>query len=160
MITAVAPKDRGFELNRRQFVTGVGSGIAVLTLVPLQADATSAAVAKLVAKIVGDRTAHDRNFTISLPEIAENGNSVSLRVALDSPMSDVDFVTAIHIFSEGNPLPDVAEYYLSPNSGKAEITLRVRLFQSQKLVFVAETSKNEVFVTRRAIKVTLGGCGG
>jgi sulfur-oxidizing protein SoxY len=98
--------------------------------------------------------------TLKAPEIAENGNAVPLTVLVDSEMSDKAWVKAIYVAADGNPNPGVAVFELTPMSGKAEISLRVRLQQTQKLVAVAEMNDGALFTASREIKVTIGGCGG
>ena len=44
--------------------------------------------------------------------------------------------------------------------GKAEVALRVRLQQTQKLVAVAEMNDGTLYTASREVKVTIGGCGG
>ena len=45
-------------------------------------------------------------IAIDLPEIAENGNTVPLTIALDSPMTAEDHVSDILVVAEANPRPD------------------------------------------------------
>jgi sulfur-oxidizing protein SoxY len=97
---------------------------------------------------------------LKAPEIAENGNAVPLTVSVDSEMTDKSWVKAIYIAADGNPSPGVAVYEFTPLSGKAEVSLRVRLQQTQKLVAVAEMNDGTLFTASREIKVTIGGCGG
>lgn len=152
----VAPVEPG----RRDFLKWAGAGSLLLTLTPFAVEATPADVQASMNKLLGDVKPKEGPFTIELPAIAENGAVVSVKVGVDSPMTEADHVKAIHIFAEGNPLPDVASYYLGPHNGKAEVALRIRLMESQHIVFLAETSKGEAFVTRQEVKVTMGGCGG
>jgi sulfur-oxidizing protein SoxY len=98
--------------------------------------------------------------TLKAPEIAENGNAVPLTVSVDSEMSDKSYVKAIYIAADGNPNPGVSVYEFTPLSGKAEVSLRVRLQQTQKVVAVAEMNDGSLFTASREIKVTIGGCGG
>ena len=102
----------------------------------------------------------DGKVSLKAPEIAENGNAVPLTVSVDSEMSDKTWVKAIYIAADGNPNPGVAVYEFTPLSGKAEVSLRVRLQQTQKLVAVAEMNDGTLFTASREIKVTIGGCGG
>ncbi|MBN9086063.1 MAG: thiosulfate oxidation carrier protein SoxY [Reyranella sp.] len=102
----------------------------------------------------------DGKVTLKAPEIAENGNAVPLTVSVDSPMNDTSYVKAIYIAADGNPNPGVSVFEFTPLSGKAEIALRVRLQQTQKLVAVAEMNDGALFTASREIKVTIGGCGG
>jgi sulfur-oxidizing protein SoxY len=105
-------------------------------------------------------TSKDGKVTLKAPEIAENGNAVPLTVSVDSAMDDKTYVKAIYIAADGNPNPGVAVYEFTPLSGKAEVSLRVRLQQTQKLVAVAEMNDGTLYTASREIKVTIGGCGG
>ena len=118
------------------------------------------AAATAIEKVIGSAAPKDGRISIILPEIAENGGVVPLKINVDSPMNQQDFVKSVHIFADGNPLPEVANYHLSPHNGKAEFSLRIRLAKTQKIIAVAEMNDGQVFIARREIKVTLGGCGG
>ena len=148
------------KFDRRDFLKMAGAGWVALTMTPFSAQATPESVLEAIGKVLGGKPLKEGRIKITLPEIAENGAAVALKVAVDGPMTADDHVTAIHIFSEGNPLPVICSYYLGPRNGKAEISMRIRLAKTQKIVIVAETSKGEAFLARQAIKVTLGGCGG
>ena len=95
-----------------------------------------------------------------MTEIAENGGTVPLKVSVDSPMSEEDHVQAIHVFADGNPFPEVASYFMGPHNGKAYLSIRLRLLKTQNVIAVAEMSNGEVYLGRKNIKVTIGGCGG
>ena len=148
------------ETGRRQFLIWAGAGALAVSLTPFAAEATPESVLEAMKKLIGDKEPVDGPFNIALPEIAENGAVVPLTVGIDNPMTADDHVTAIHIFADGNQRPDVATYRLGAHNGKAEISLRIRLLKTQKIVFVAETNKGQAYIARRAVKVTLGGCGG
>src|SRR5688500_4082567 len=90
-------------------------------------------VRPLIAKLTGGVKPEASGLDIELPQIAENGNSVPMRVRVQSPMNDQDHVTAIHIIAERNPRPLVGTFHLGPRSGKAEIATRVRLAGTQKV---------------------------
>jgi len=147
-------------IARRAFLGMAGAGAVGLTLIPLSAAATPQQVLAAIEKMVGTKAPTEGRVAITLPEIAENGGVVPFKCAVESPMTEADHVKAIHVFADGNPLPDVATYHLGPHNGRAEISFRVRLAKSQKLVAVAEMSDGKVFMASREIKVTLGGCGG
>jgi sulfur-oxidizing protein SoxY len=98
--------------------------------------------------------------TLKAPEIAENGNAVPVTVSVESEMTDKSYVKALYIAADGNPSPGVAVYEFTPQSGKAEVQMRVRLAQTEKLVAVAEMNDGALYMASREIKVTIGGCGG
>ena len=54
----------------------------------------------------------------------------------------------------------LATFHLSPLSGKAEASTRIRLATTQNIIAVAKTSKGEFFTNQKLVKVTIGGCGG
>jgi sulfur-oxidizing protein SoxY len=99
-------------------------------------------------------------MTLELPEIAENGNTVPFTITVDSPMTDKDHVKAIHIIATSNPQPGVATFRLSPISGKAAVASRMRLQRTQDVIGIAELSDGRFLMTKRPVKVTIGGCGG
>ena len=105
-------------------------------------------------------TPQDGKVTLKAPEIAENGMAVPLTVSVDSPMTEKSWVKALYIAADGNPNPGVAIYEFTPMSGKAEVQMRVRLAQTQKLVAVAEMNDGTLYTASREVKVTIGGCGG
>ncbi len=105
-------------------------------------------------------TPKEAKVTLKAPEIAENGNAVPVTVLVESEMTEKSYVKAVYIAADGNPNPGVATYEFTPMSGKAEIQLRVRLAQTQKLVVVAEMNDGALYTASREIKVTIGGCGG
>lgn len=105
-------------------------------------------------------TPQSGKVSIKAPEIAENGNAVPVTVSVESEMTEKSYVKALHLAADGNPNPGVASYSFTPLAGKAEVQLRVRLSQTQKLVAVAEMNDGALFVASREVKVTIGGCGG
>lgn len=113
-----------------------------------------------VAKVVSGREAKSGRITLELPQIAENGNTVPMTVEVESPMSDADYVKSVHIFAEGNPLPEVASFHFSPANGIAKASTRMRLAKTQNVVAVAEMSDGSIFQASTEVKVTIGGCGG
>lgn len=142
-------------LNRRQAVVAIGA--AACTLASGQADATPDAARKLLGTLVKAEPKAGK-VRIAAPEIAENGNSVPLTVTVDSPMTPTDYVRAIHIIADRNPQPGVASFLLTPDNGKAEVQLRMRLAESQTVIVVAELNDGSAWTATREVKVTLGGC--
>lgn len=98
--------------------------------------------------------------TLKAPEIAENGNAVPVTVSVESEMSEKSYVKALYVAADGNPAPGVVTWEFTPMSGKAEVSFRTRLAQTQKLVAVAEMNDGSLFMASHEIKVTIGGCGG
>ncbi len=117
-------------------------------------------VDEAVMKLIGDTKPVDGKITLDLPQIAENGNTVPIGVSVESPMTDDNYVKAVHLFADGNPTPAVASLYFTPMSGKAEASTRMRMAGTQNVIAVAEMSDGKVFRASQEVKVTIGGCGG
>ena len=157
--------------DRRKILYAMG-GAGLATLIPgapgaLAQTAPAPAVAAEppaweveLRKVIGDAKPTEGKLVLELPEIAENGNMVPFTVSVDSPMTDKEFVKAIHLFSTGNPQPMVGSFYFSPLSGKAFVASRMRLAQTQDVISVAELADGQFAMVRRNVKVTIGGCGG
>jgi len=95
---------------------------------------------------------------LEMPLLADNGNSVSMRVSVESPMSEADHVRAIHLISERNPEARMASFHLGPRAGAAEIASRVRLAGSQRVVALAEMSDGSFWMDSAKVVVTLSAC--
>ena len=147
-------------IDRRNFLA---AGTALITATAVFGPAARAGRPEMeaaMAEFLGDRTAEEGRISLDLPEIAENGNTVPITVEVESPMTDDDYVTAVHIFSEANPLPNIASMKFTPRSGEAVASTRIRLAKTQRIHAIAEMSGGSVFTAAREVKVTIGGCGG
>jgi sulfur-oxidizing protein SoxY len=149
------------QLSRRQAIA-LGAGGAALSIVGFSPAAFAAAkdAADEIAKFTGGKTAEKGKITIELPEIAENGNTVPLSVAVDAPMDAGNYVSEILVVSEGNPRPGVATFHFTAMSGKAQASTRIRLATTQNIIVVAKTSGGQFYTDQKLVKVTIGGCGG
>jgi sulfur-oxidizing protein SoxY len=95
---------------------------------------------------------------LELPQLAENGNSVAMRLTVESPMTAKDHVRAIHLFSERNPVRHMATFYLGPRAARAEIVSRIRLAGSQRVVALAEMSDGSFWSGSAGVVVTISAC--
>lgn len=98
-------------------------------------------------------------LTLELPELAENGNVVPYKIAVENPMTDTDYIRTLHLLSTANPQAVVATFHLVPASGKAAVAGRMRLARTQDVVAIAEASTGQVLIAIRKVDVTIGGCG-
>ena len=145
--------------SRRQ-VIAVGAGAlatAALGIVPAHA-ANNAQ--DLIKAFTGGKQATEGKVKLDLPEIAENGNTVPMTVTVESPMSEQSHVTEVLVLADGNPNAGVATFHFSPASGVAEANTRIRLAASQNIIAVAKMNDGSFVMASKAVKVTIGGCGG
>ncbi|GAB4347067.1 MAG: hypothetical protein Kow006_06380 [Gammaproteobacteria bacterium] len=149
--------------GRRGFLTLTGAGMVAAvagSMFPGRTFAGPEEAAKWISKITGGAAAKQGNITIELPQIAENGNTVPVTVKVDHPMTEKSYIESIYLIAERNPAPEVADFHLSPANGAAEVSIRMRLAETQKVVAVAKTNDGKFFIADKEIKVTIGGCGG
>ncbi len=112
----------------------------------------------LVQQITGGARATEGGISIDLPQIAENGNSVPMRVSVKSPMSADDRVLAVHILAERNPRPLVGRFYFGPTCPRAEFSTRVRLAGTQTVTVIAETTGKRFLQVTQDVLVTSAAC--
>jgi sulfur-oxidizing protein SoxY len=93
-----------------------------------------------------------------VPPLVENGNTVPLTVSVANPMTSSDYVKSIHIFNEKNPQPNVGNFYLGPRAGRAQVSTRIRLADSQKIIAIARLSDDSFWSVTADVVVTLAAC--
>jgi sulfur-oxidizing protein SoxY len=147
--------------SRRQFLSLAG-GAAMMGTVPIvtlrPAEATPALLASAIRNVVGTATVQTGKVKIDVPPLVENGNTVPLTVTVTSPMTESDYVKSIHVFNEKNPQPNVGNFYLGPRAGRAQISTRIRLADTQKIVAIARLSDGSFWSVSADVVVTLAAC--
>jgi sulfur-oxidizing protein SoxY len=145
--------------SRREFLLAAGTGVALAWVVVVRpAQATPAAMQEAIAKIVGTARVSPGKVTLELPPLVENGNTVPLVVKVESPMTETDHVRAIHVFAEKNPQPNVVSVFLGPRAGRAGVSTRMRLADTQAVIAIAELSDGSFWSERADVVVTLAAC--
>lgn len=146
-------------MKRRRLLQGAGAALAAAALpVPAQVLLPRRDIAPLVAAVTGGAVPEAGGVQVELPALADNGNSVAMRIRVASPMTAADHVSAIHVFAERNPRAQVAAFRLGPWSGKAEVVTRVRLAGTQRLVVLATLSGGRFRVGEAEVVVTSAAC--
>lgn len=154
--------------RRRQLVNklaliGVGAGVWGL---PSLAGFAAAGASKLpdvpdaIESWANGRALKAGRVQLALPPLVENGFLVRMSVQVDSPMTKSDHIQEIRIFSEVNPSPFIANFYLGPDLPEARVETRIRLADTQSIWAVAQTNSNELWYGRQQVIVTLAACAG
>lgn len=143
--------------SRRQFVCAISS-LAAAPWIPAPASAQPDPFAPLIAAFTGGAPVKQGRVTLEIPSLADNGNSVPLRIGVDSAMSIADHVKRITVLSEKNPRPVIATFYLGPRSGRALIDTRVRLNGAQRLMAIAQLSDGTYWSGYADVIVTSSAC--
>jgi len=155
-------------MERRSFLKGVGT-------LPVLAFLTGGSLNLLAAKKVipkgkntisfkkalsvitnGKGAKESDKVNLIVPEIAENGAVVPVKVTVKEPIENVK---SIHILSTKNSNARCADVFLTPRNGKAYFATRIKLGGTQEVVAVAVLKDGSAIMAKKPVKVTIGGCG-
>ncbi len=139
--------------NRRMVLAGAASLLLVRPSL-----ATPQAMQEAIRALVGEAPIRPGRIKLDISPLVENGNSVSVTLTADSPMTAADHVAKFALFTEANPQPHVAVFHLGPRSGRAIVTTRMRLATSQAVTALALMSDGSVWSDRAYVIVTLAAC--
>ena len=138
--------------DRRGFLLFTGS------LFLGSAHATPAEMQAAMRKVLGGATPRPGKVRLEIAPLIDNGNTVPLSVSVESPMTSAEHVKAIHVFTEKNPQPNVLSVRLGPRAGRASVSTRVRLADSQTVHAIAELSDGSFWSGSADVVVTVSAC--
>jgi sulfur-oxidizing protein SoxY len=148
--------------TRRCFLirsVGLAAGAGFLSALPLAASrGTPQAMREAIHRIVGEASLQRGRVRLEVPPLVENGNAVPLTVSVDNPMTETEHVKAIHIVNEKNPQPYVISVTLGPRAGRASLSTRIKLADSQQVVALAEMSDGSFWCESADVIVTIAAC--
>ena len=104
------------------------------------------------AAVGAGKPAESADISITAPDIAENGAVVPVGVVSKLPKTEY-----IAIMIEKNPAMLAASFTL-PEGTAADVQTRVKMGQTSN-VFAVVKADGKFYMTKKEVKVTLGGCG-
>ena len=153
-------------MQRRTFLKGLAATAplaVVATPVALNAKATSPNTLDLksaLSAVTGGKAVKDSDkIKLTVPEIAENGAVVPVKIEVDNPMEEGNYVKAIHVIATQNTNVRCADVMLTPLNGKGYFATRIKLGKSQDVMALVELSNGSFIKAQKPVKVTIGGCG-
>jgi len=110
--------------------------------------------AALKSLFANSEIANSDQITLQVPEVAENGALVPVEVSVKLPK-----VESITIIAEKNPVPLIGQFNF-PDLTYAEnwVKTRIKMADTSKVVVVVK-AEGKLYVARKEVKVTQGGCG-
>ncbi len=145
-------------MNRRRTIGyALAAGVAAF-VAPCRARATPQMRDDVIAATTRGASIQDGRVVLTIPAIAENGLSVYTTVHVDSPMTEIDHVRAIHIIAQHNPIARLVTFNLSPRAGVAKVSTNIRLAASQEVTALAELSDGTFWRDVKSVIVTLAAC--
>ena len=145
--------------KRRRLLAALGAACALPARVIAQpVNAHVDPIDPLIWSLTQGRPVRPGRVQLVLPKLAESGHSVAMTVSVASPMTEADHVAAIHLIAEKNPVREMASFYVGPHAGRAEVSSRIRLNGSQRMVAIAELSDGTFWSTAVDIEVLEAAC--
>jgi sulfur-oxidizing protein SoxY len=151
------------DVSRRRLIQGasawalIGPTLAIAPLAMAQATQVLPSIPALSA-LLGGRSPRWERLHLELPSLADNGQAVPMRLTMAGPFAPGSSLQAIHLFSEVNPVPEMAVFEFPVPPPKVEIDSRVRLAGSQHVVALAVMSDGGVFAAMAEVIVTIAAC--
>jgi len=143
--------------TRRHLLQSVGA-LAVARWLPAQAAAIDVADIPTLGAFLAGRTPRWERVQLDLPRLADNGLAVPMKLVVDGPFAPGPDVRSIHLFSEKNPVPQIAVFEFPVTVDRIEIESRIRLAGTQRVVAVATMSDGALFAASAEVVVTLAAC--
>ena len=147
-------------MSRRRLLQSVGAWALASPLLA----ATPAALAQqmpaipALASFLAGRSPRWEHLRLELPALADNGQAVPMRLTMAGPFARGSVLKSIHLYSEVNPVPEMAVFEFPSPPPKVGIDSRVRLAGSQRVVALAVMSDGALFAAVADVVVTIAAC--
>src|SRR5690348_13799722 len=123
-------------MKRRRRLLALAALLPFLPRARAQANAHVRTTDPLLVSFTKGASVMPGRVRLDLPKVADTGYFVPLTVSVESPMTEADHVRTILVIAEANPTRDLCWFYLGPRAGRAEISSRIRLNGTQRVVAV------------------------
>jgi len=123
-----------------------------------QANAHISTTDPLVVSFTKGASVMPGRVKLDLPLLADSGFSVPMTVSVESAMTETDYVKTVLVLADKNPQRDVCWFYLGPRAGKAEVSSRIKLNGTQRVVAIAQLSDGTFWSDARDIEVREAAC--
>lgn len=143
---------------RRGFVAGLAGMAAALLVRAPAARAQSEGFSEQLRKLTGGARVQSGRVSIDTPRLADSGYSVPIRVRVEGAMTAADHVTSVTLLSERNPRPVIAKFHFGPRSGRVDVSTRVRLNGTQRVLAIAQLSDGSFWSAAAQVEVTESAC--
>lgn len=99
----------------------------------------------------------DAVIELEVPYRAEDPAIVPVKVTSKISQTSGKFIKKIWVLVDKNPFPFVGEFEFFPESGKADLAMRVRVNTYSNIRAIAETNDGKLTMTKKFVKAS-GGC--
>jgi sulfur-oxidizing protein SoxY len=144
-------------ITRRRLLQSAGA-LAVAPWLPARAQNRELPDIPALTAFLAGRSLRWERLHLDLPALADNGLVVPMKIAVDGPFAPGPRVHAIRVFSEINPVPEMAVFEFPLPLQRIEVESRVRLAGTQRIVAVAAMSDGVLLAAAAEVVVTVAGC--
>ncbi len=147
-------------MSRRRLLQSAGAWALAAPFIPAPSTALGQALPAIpaLAAFLSGRVPRRERLRLELPSLADNGQAVPLRLTMAGPFAPGSTLKSIHLFSEVNPVPEMAVFEFAVPPPKVEIESRIRLAGSQRVVAIALMSDGALFAADAEVIVTIAAC--
>lgn len=113
----------------------------------------------LKSQFFAGKIIEESNAVIELeaPYRAEDPAIVPVKVTSKIPQTKDKYIKKIWMFVDKNPFPFVGEFEFFPESGKADLAMRIRVNTYSNIRAIVETNDGKLTMTKKFVKAS-GGC--
>ncbi len=94
---------------------------------------------------------------VKAPYTAEDATVVPISIHTLVPQSKDSYIEKIHIFVDKNPVPLVGVFELTPDSGKADLAMRIRVDDFSYVRAIAEMNDGKLYMAKSFVRAK-GAC--
>jgi len=94
---------------------------------------------------------------IDAPYRAEDPALVPIKIISKIKQTKASYIKKITVFVDKNPLPFVGEFNFTPETGKADLAMRVRVNTYSYIRAIAELNNGKLYMSKKFVKAS-GGC--
>jgi len=94
---------------------------------------------------------------LKAPYAAEDASVVPISIHVKIPQTADRYIKKMHIFVDKNPMPLVGIFEFTPDSGKADLAMRIRVDTFAYVRVIAEMNSGELYMTKSFVRAK-GAC--
>lgn len=136
----------------------VGGALALAPWLPAHAAERDIADIPALAAFLAGRAPRWERIRLDLPRLADNGQAVPMKIIVDGPFAPGPYVKVIRLFSQRNPVPEMATFEFPVAIERVEVESRIRLAGTQRIVAVATMSDDALYAVGTDVVVTIDAC--
>ena len=99
----------------------------------------------------------DKVIELETPYRAEDPALVPIKVISKIKQTKEHYIKKILVLVDKNPFPDVGDFEFTPDSGKADIAMRIRVNTYSYVRAIAQMNDGKLYMTKKFVKAS-GGC--